>query len=97
MLAEPAGSTEARAAGNLAVAQCAFVQGDPAAVREHVAAAMEVNRRRGDTRSVAFGLVLLGAPAGRAGDADQGEPLLREGAELAIAVGDDWLMAMCLG
>ena len=33
MLAEPSGSTEARAAGNLAVAQCAFAQGDLRAVR----------------------------------------------------------------
>ena len=67
------------------------------AVREHVAAAMEVHRRSGDTRSVAFGLVLLGASAGRAGDADHGEPLLREAIDLATAVGDDWLVAMGLG
>ena len=67
------------------------------AVREHLAAAMEVHRRSGDTRSVAFGLVLLGASAGRAGDADHGEPLLREAMDLATAVGDDWLVAMGLG
>ena len=97
MLAEPSGSAEARAAGNLAVAQCAFVHGDLDAVREHLAAAMDVHRRSGDTRSVAFGLVLLGASAGRAGDADHGKPLLREAMDQATAVGDDWLVAMGLG
>ena len=97
MLAEPSGSTEARAAGNLAVAQCAFAQGDPRAVSQHVHAAMVVHRCRGDTRSVAFGLVLLGASAGRAGDADHGEPHLHEAMDLATAAGDDWLGAMCLG
>ena len=85
MLAEASGSAEARAAGNLAVAQCAFVQGDHAAVQEHVAAAMDVHRRSGDTHSVAFGLMLLGASAGRAGDADHGEPLLREAMDRATA------------
>ena len=97
MLAEPSGSAEARASGNLAVAQCAFVNGDLNVVREHLAAAMEVHRRSGDTRSVAFGLVLLGASAGRAGDADHGEPLLHEAIDQAAAVGDDWLVAMGLG
>ncbi len=97
MLAEPSGSAEARAAGHLAVAQCAFVHGDLAAVREHLTAAMKVHRRSGDTRSVAFALVLLGASAGRAGDADHGKPLLREAMDLATAIGDDWLVAMGLG
>ena len=75
MLAEPSVSPEARAAGNLAIAQCAFVQGDHVAVQEHVAAARDVHRRSGDTHSVAFGLMLLGASAGRTGDADHGKPL----------------------
>ena len=97
MLAEASGSAEARASGDLAVAQCAFVQGEHAAVQEHVAAAMDVHRRSGDTHSVAFGLMLLGASAGRAGDADHGEPLLREVMDLASAAQDEWLMAMCLG
>ena len=97
MLAEPSGSAEARAAGHLAVAQCAFVHGDLDAVREHLTAATEVHRRSGDTRSVAFGLVLLGASAGRADDADHGEPLLREAIDQAAAIGDDWLVAMGLG
>jgi len=97
MLAQASGAAEARAAGNLAIAQCAFVQGDHAAVQEHVAAARDVHRRSGDTHSVAFGLMLLGASAGRTGDADHGEPLLREAMDEATTVGDDWLVAMGLG
>jgi predicted ATPase/DNA-binding SARP family transcriptional activator len=97
MLAGPSGSAEARASGNLAVAQCAFAQGDSVVVQEHAHAAMDVHRRRGDTRAVAFGLALLGASAGRAGDAAHGEPLLREAMDLASAARDEWLVAMCLG
>jgi len=97
MLASPSGSTEARAAGQLTVARCAFHQGDLAAVREHVAACLPVHRRCGDTYSAAFGLMLVGASTGRSGDVDRGTALLREALELARAARDSWLEASCRG
>lgn len=97
MLALPSASTEARASGHLTVARCAFHQGDTTAVREHVAAGIATHRRCGDTYSVAFGLMLLGASAGRADDAERGRLLLQEALEVALAARDDWLVATCLG
>jgi predicted ATPase/DNA-binding SARP family transcriptional activator len=96
-LASPSGTAEARAAGHLTVAQCAFVQGDLAAVREHVAAGMEVYRSRDDNHSSAFGLMLLGASTGLEGDTGHGSSLLHEALELAVAADDSWLVASCLG
>jgi tetratricopeptide (TPR) repeat protein len=97
MLAKGSASTEAAASAALALTQCAFVHGDLTAVQEHVTAAIEVHRGRGDARSVAFDLMLLGASASRAGDAGRGEPLLREALDVATVARDDWMVASCLG
>jgi hypothetical protein len=97
LLARPDLTEAARAAGHLGVARCAFHQGDFASVREHVDACVPHFRRIRDDFSVGFALLLLGAASGRTGDADGGAALLREGLELAVACGDDWLHACGLG
>jgi len=86
-------SDAARAAGHLGIAQCAFHQGDYAAVHERVATCLPYYRGRDDFFA-GFGLVLVGATTGRAGE-DGGGALLAEALDLATRCRDQWLQAIC--
>ena len=86
-------SAAARAAAHLAIAQCAFHQGDFEAVYEHAGASLPYHRGH-DESSAGMGLLLVGATTGRTGDA-AGAALLDEALELATSCHDEWLLSTC--
>jgi len=96
-LATTSGSSAARAAGHLSAARCVFQLGDLNAVPGHIQASLPYHRQHEDMYSTGFGLLLLGAAAGRSGNAGQGSALLNDALDLAATSQDSWLHASCLG
>ena len=91
------GPGAARAAAQLTVARCAFVQGDFAALRASVEACLPVLRASGDEHRVGFALMILGAATATRGDDERGVFLIQEALATARRSGDGWLEAGCLG
>jgi len=91
------GSGPARAAAQLTVARCAFVQGDFAALQRYTEACVPVLRASGDEHSVGFALMILGAATGTRGEHGRGVALLQEALAIARRSGNRWLEASCLG
>ena len=97
LLDTDSGSTAARAAAQLTVARCAFIQGDFGALQRYAEACIPVHRDLGDAHSAGFALMILGAATGTRGDTVRGVALLHEAVALSRASGDRWLEASCLG
>jgi len=91
------GSHAARAAAQLSVARCAFLQGDFEALQRFADASMRVHRRLGDDHSLAFALTILGAATGTRGDHERGQALIHEALSIARRSGDAWLESGALG
>jgi predicted ATPase/DNA-binding SARP family transcriptional activator len=93
LLAGRAGSARARAAAQLTVGRCAFLDGDFETLEWSVAASGPVHRKLGDAHSLAFALFILGAAKAAQGD-DQAFELLAEALTVARAAGDRWCESM---
>jgi len=91
------GSPAARAAAQLTVARCAFIQGDYGALQRYTDACIPVHRDLGDDHSQGFALMILGAATGTRGDVVRGVALLHEAVALSRTSGNRWLEASCLG
>jgi predicted ATPase len=97
LLGSGLGSAPARAAAELTLARCAFIQGDFAALQRYFQACVPLHRERGDDHSSGFALMIMGAATSTRGDTDQGLALLHEALDLARRSADRWLEASCLG
>jgi predicted ATPase len=97
LLARRAGSAGARAAAQLTVGRCAWLDGDFATLKRSAAASLPVHRKLGDTHSVAFALMILGAAKGTQGDVEHALALLAEAVTLARTGGEVWCESMATG
>ena len=91
LLDSGAGSAAARAAGQLTIAECAFIQGDMPTLEKFSASCIVVFRQLGDDHALGLTTLILGVATARSGNAEHGVSLLEDALSIARRAHDAWL------